>query len=245
MTEEYKSFIANNIESVRTSISRLSHGNATLLAATKTVPAEVINYTAKEHGITCIGENKAQELIEKYPYLDTSLLHIHFIGHLQSNKVKQIVDKVEMIHSLDSLTLAKEIGKRSLAIGKTMPVLAEINIACEPDKGGVLPQNAEEFIRQAAEVEGIRISGLMTMAPAGSTHDEYIKYFGQVRDMFRCFSGLSIPGVYMETLSMGMSDSYPEALGCGANLIRVGSAIFGKRTGTVKTADASPENGGN
>ncbi len=229
MTEEYKSFIANNIETVRTSIRELSDGNVTLLAATKTVPAEVVNYTARELGITCIGENKAQELIEKYPDLDVGLLKIHFIGHLQSNKVKQIVDKVEMIHSLDSLSLAREIGKRSLAVGRTMPVLAEINVAREPDKGGVCPEDAQEFIREAAKVEGIRISGLMTMAPAGSTSEEYIRYFGQVRDMFRDLGRLGIPGVFMETLSMGMSDSYPEALRCGANLIRVGSAIFGKR----------------
>lgn len=230
MTEEYKSFIANNLNNIRARIRSASAGSdVILLAATKTVDAEVINYAARELGISYIGENKAQELAEKYPLLDKERLHIHFIGRLQSNKVRQIVDKVEMIHSLDSISLAREIGKRSAAIGRVMPVLAEINVAREAEKGGVFPEDAEDFVRQASEVAGIRVSGLMTMAPAGSSRSEYIEYFSRVRELFCRISAVRIPGVFMETLSMGMSESYTEALECGANLVRLGSAIFGKR----------------
>lgn len=232
MTEEHKLFVKQSIDGVRRRISEAStgeHGEVILLAATKTVDAETINYAVNELGLTHIGENKVQELVEKYPRLDKEKVHIHFIGHLQTNKVKQIIDKVELIHSLDSISLAKEIGKRASAIGKVMQVLVEINIAEEESKGGINPKGTENFIREASQIKGIRIMGLMTMAPAGSTDEEYRRYFTETREIFREMSEKNIHDTEMRYLSMGMSGSYEEAVRCGSNIVRVGSAIFGRR----------------
>ena len=191
--------------------------------------SDYLKALAKSLGLTVIGENKVQELLEKYPFLCKDKLEIHLIGHLQTNKVRQIVDKVDMIESLDREELAKEISKRSLAIGKRMPVLVEINVGKEEEKSGVYPEDTEAFVRDMAKYEGIEIKGLMTMAPAKISSAEYKAYFSQVKEIFDNIAGLDIPGVTMETLSMGMSDSYEEAAECGANMVRVGSAIFGKR----------------
>lgn len=200
-----------------------------LLLATKTVPAEVINYVSENFGVSLIGENKAQELLEKYESLDKDRLTIHFIGHLQTNKVRQIIDKVDMIHSLDRAELAKEISKRALVIGKKMPVLVEINIAKETEKSGVYPEDAAEFVKSIASLEGIAVKGLMTMAPAKITSEEYKEYFTKTKELFDEIKAQNIEGVEMKTLSMGMSESYAEAAECGATVVRVGSAIFGKR----------------
>ncbi len=228
---EYAERLKTNLGGVLSRIRTASEGREVqLLLATKTVPAEVINYVSKECGVSLIGENKVQELLLKYPELDKERLQLHFIGHLQTNKVKQIIDKVEMIHSLDRYELACEISKRALRIGKKMPVLVEINIAAEAEKSGVLPEDAEAFIREIAGLEGIDIRGLMTMAPAKISSEEYKGYFRQTKALFDEISSLSIEGVRMETLSMGMSDSYEEAAECGATLVRVGSAVFGKRS---------------
>lgn len=222
--------ISERFRSVREKISAASGGReVTLLAATKTVSAETVNFAVKELGLRYIGENKVQELIEKYPRIDREDVKIHFIGVLQTNKVRQIIDKVDMIESLDSIRLAKEIDKRASAIGKIMPVLVEINIGREPEKGGVMPEDAESLIREAARLGGIRIKGLMTMAPAGSTDGEYERYFSEVRDMRDRIRALNIDGVSMDVLSMGMSGSYEVAARCGATIVRVGSALFGKR----------------
>ena len=230
MDKEYIKRVEQNLGGVRERI-RMAAGerNITLLAATKTVPAEVINYAAQNLGLTVIGENKVQELLEKYPLLERDRLEIHIIGHLQTNKVRQIVDKVDMIQSLDREELAKEISKRALAIGKRMPVLVEINIAKEAEKSGVFPEDTEDFVRRMALYEGIEIRGLMTMAPARITSEEYKAYFSQVKTIFDKLAAADIPNVRMETLSMGMSESYAEGVECGASLVRVGSAIFGKR----------------
>ena len=234
MDEEYKRFVRENLGGVRARIraAKGAEGSAddvVLVAATKGVFAEAINYAHRDLGLDYIGENKAQELISKYPELDKQGLHIHFIGHLQTNKVRQIIDKVEMIHSLDSVSLAREIDKRAGAIGKCMPVLVEINIAREAEKSGVFPENTEDFIREVSGLASIHVAGLMTMAPAGSTEDEYIRYFTEVKKMSEHIDSLGIPGVEMKTVSMGMSDSYETAVSCGATMVRVGSAIFGKR----------------
>ncbi len=239
MDEEYKRFIEEKLGGVRARIrertlkraaeTAFASEDVTLLAATKNVDAEAINYAHKNLGLDHIGENKAQELVLKYPQLDKDGLHIHFIGHLQTNKVRQIIDKVEMIHSLDSIGLAEEIDKRARAIGKRMPVLVEINIAREPEKGGVFPENAEDFVREVSRLTSIHVKGLMTMAPAGCSESEYTRYFTEVKELFEKIKALGIPEVSAEVLSMGMSDSYECAVSCGATLVRVGSAIFGKR----------------
>ena len=235
MDKEYIKRVEQNLGGVRERIrSAAGEREVTLLAATKTVPAEVINYAAENFGLTVIGENKVQELLEKYPLLNRGI-EIHIIGHLQTNKVRQIVDKVDMIESLDREELAKELSKRSLAIGKRMPVLVEINIAKEAEKSGVYPEDAEDFVRRMAQYEGIEIRGLMTMAPAKITSEEYKAYFSQVKEIFDRLAKLDIPNAQMELLSMGMSESYAEGVECGANLVRVGSAIFGKRIYPEKT----------
>lgn len=230
MKAEYAKKIENNLGGVLSRIRTASQGkDVALMLATKTVPAEVINYVANTFGVCLIGENKAQELFEKYPLLDKDKIQIHLIGHLQTNKVRKIIDKVDMIQSLDRYELALEISKRASAIGRKMPVLIEINIGREEQKGGVYPEKAIDFIREIALLEGIDIQGLMTMAPAKISSEEYKEYFSQTKALFDEIASLNIEGVVMKTLSMGMSDSFEEAAQCGATMVRVGSAVFGRR----------------
>ncbi len=230
MDTEQRKELKDRFRSVREKINIASGGReVTLLAATKTVSAETINLAIKEEGLRCIGENKVQELVEKYPYINREDIEIHFIGGLQTNKVRQIIDKVDMIQSLDSLRLAKEIDKRAAAIGKVMPVLVEINIGREPEKGGIMPEEAESFIKEAVKFKNIKIQGLMTMAPARITEAEYERYFSEVKQIYERTKALGVEGADMKILSMGMSESYEAAARCGASLVRVGSALFGKR----------------
>jgi pyridoxal phosphate enzyme (YggS family) len=227
---EYIKTVRENLGGVLSRIRTSSGGrDVQLLLATKTVPCEVINAVSKEQGKLLIGENKVQELLEKYESLEKDRLEIHLIGHLQTNKVRQIIDKVTMIHSLDRPELANEISKRAIAKGIKMPVLVEINIAKEEAKGGVYPENAIEFIKSISHLEGISIKGLMTMAPAHISAEEYKEYFARTKRLFDEIAAMDIDGVEMKTLSMGMSDSYAEAAECGATLVRVGAAVFGKR----------------
>ena len=238
MDNEYIEKVRSNLGGVLSRIRDASGGREVkLLLATKTVPPEVINYVSENFGISLIGENKVQELLEKYGELDTEHLHIHFIGYLQTNKVKQIIDKVEMIHSVDRLSLAQEISKRARAIGKKMPILVEINIAKEEQKSGVMPDDAEEFIKSIVSLEGIAIKGLMTMAPARISSEQYKEYFRETKELLERIKALDIEGVEMETLSMGMSESYTEGVECGATVVRVGSAIFGKRAYPEKNTE--------
>lgn len=230
MDSEYIKTVETNLGGVLSRIRQASGGREVmLLLATKTVSAEVINELSARKGHLLIGENKAQELLEKYEALEKDRLTVHFIGHLQTNKVRQIIDKVEMIHSLDRIELAKEISKRAVAKGKRMQVLIEINIGRENDKGGVMPEDTEALVREAAKLPGLDIRGLMTMAPAKISSEEYRRYFTETKEIFDRIASLEIEGVKMETLSMGMSESYTEAAECGATLVRVGSAVFGKR----------------
>lgn len=227
---EYIETVEANLGGVLSRIREKSNGRKVeLLLATKTVSAEVINALSKRTGRLLIGENKVQELLEKYPALEKERLSVHFIGHLQTNKVRQIIDKVDMIHSLDRIELAREISRRAEAKGIKMPVLIEVNIASEPEKGGVLPENAPQLVKDVSELGGIEIKGLMTMAPARISSEEYKRYFTETKELFDRISGMDIKGVKMDVLSMGMSDSYAEAAECGSNMVRVGSAVFGKR----------------
>ena len=230
MDSEYIKTVETNLGGVLSRIRNAANGrDVTLLLATKTVSAETINELSARCGHLLIGENKAQELMEKYDALEKDRMTIHFIGHLQTNKVRQIIDKVDMIHSLDRIELAKEISKRAVAIGKRMQVLIEINIGREAEKGGVMPEDAEALVREAAKMPGLDVRGLMTMAPAKITGEEYKRYFTETKEIFDHIASLDIEGAKMETLSMGMSESFEEAAECGATLVRVGSAVFGKR----------------
>ena len=226
---EYIDIMERSITNIRADIAHHAKGNVTLLAATKTVPAEAVNYAIDNLGITDIGENRVQELLEKYDALHKERLNIHFIGRLQTNKVKYIIDKVCLIHSLDSEKLAAEIDRQARKIGKVMDVLVEINIGGEQSKGGISPENAEEFVDSLSVFTNIRARGLMVIPPATVSREEMIKYFGQTYKIFIDIFQKKLHNDNSCILSMGMSDSYIEALDCGSNLIRLGSALFGKR----------------
>ncbi len=203
-----------------------TRAEVTLLAATKTVDAESINY-ALSKGIDCIGENKVQELLSKYNSVNAC--HRHFIGHLQTNKVKDIIDKVEMIHSVDSIKLAKEISKQAVKHKIKMDVLLEINIGGEESKWGFKPEETENALREIASLEGIYVKGLMAIPPICDKPEENRKYF---KEMYKLFidNGLKkIDNSSMDILSMGMSDDFDIAVLEGANLIRLGTALFGRR----------------
>ena len=197
-----------------------------LLAATKTVDIETINYAINK-GIAYIGENKVQELLSKYDGVID--VHHHFIGHLQTNKVKDVVGKVELIHSVDSIKLAKEISKQAQKINKTMDILLEINIGDEDSKWGFTPDNLENSIKEIAALTNIRICGLMAIPPICENAEDNRKYFKKMYQLFVDMRDKNIDNSYMNILSMGMSDDFDIAIEEGANLVRVGTALFGKR----------------
>ncbi|MBE6686148.1 MAG: YggS family pyridoxal phosphate-dependent enzyme [Ruminococcaceae bacterium] len=233
LSNEYKVCLAENIASIRQRMERAGEKgkgqDVTLLCATKTVPADVINYVIREHGITDIGENRVQELLEKYDELELEGVNLHFIGSLQTNKVKYIIDKVCMIHSLDSLRLAREIDRQAKKIGKVMDVLVEVNIGEEENKGGIMPSELETFLDEISAFDSIRVRGLMTIAPNCERNEDYYKYFEKTYQFFIDILPKKIHNIYSPILSMGMSDSFETAIGCGSNLIRLGTVIFGQR----------------
>ena len=199
----------------------------TLLAATKTVPVEVINH-AIASGVSLIGENRVQELCAKWDALDKTV-PVHHIGRLQTNKVKMVVGKVGMIESVDSLRLAEEIARRSQALGVTTDVLVEINIGGEEAKSGVLPGHAEELLCAIAPLTGVRVRGLMAIPPLCETEAEISRYFEKMYKLFIDFSAKNIDNITMEQLSMGMSGDYEAAVREGATIVRLGTALFGAR----------------
>lgn len=221
--------VLENYKRVRERVDELSGGECRLLLATKTVSPEQINFLARASGHRLIGENRVQELCDKYDRLDRDGLEIHFIGYLQSNKVRQIIDKVDMIHSVDRPSLAEEINKRAAEKGIRMDVLCEINIGREAEKGGVMPERAMEFCKQLAEFPCLRLRGIMTMAPKLQNENGYLPYFEETKRIYDSIKKEAIPNTLFDTLSMGMSESYAVAASCGSNMVRVGSAVFGKR----------------
>lgn len=201
------------------------YGGVELCAVTKTVPAERIN-PVFDAGVRIIGENRVQELMEKLPQLRSDF-SIHVIGRLQTNKVKYIADKADMIQSLDRMALAEEISRRCLA--RPMPALVEVNIGAEPQKGGVSEEELISFLRQAGQLPGLKIRGLMTVAPACGDPEDTRPYFRRMREWFERLRDMDIPGVSMEILSMGMSGDCLVACQEGATMVRIGSALFGHR----------------
>lgn len=197
-----------------------------LLAVTKTFGIDSIK-EAISCGITDIGENKAQELNEKYSYLKDKV-NFHFIGHLQSNKVKYIIDKVKLIHSLDSVRLANEIDKRAKQKGIIMDCLIEINIGGEESKYGILPQEMHNFIRLMEKYDNIKIRGLMTVAP-NLPKEEVRIYFKKMKELFDELKTIKQENVDAKYLSMGMSNDYCVAIEEGSNIVRIGTSIFGER----------------
>ena len=198
-------------------------GCVKLLIATKMQSCEDINCLVEE-GACLIGENKVNELLEKYEGYDKRA-EVHFIGTLQSNKVKYIIDKVSLIHSVDKLSLLSEIDKRAAKIGKVMDVLLEVNSGKEENKGGIYPEDVADFYEKAKAFQNVRVRGLMTMAPRCQSREEYLKYFGLTKELFDSLFGKDEDAI----LSMGMSESYEYAIEAGATLVRVGSKIFGER----------------
>lgn len=200
----------------------------TLLAATKTVPAPVIAYAVSK-GLCCIGENRVQELLEKYEQLPLADCDLQFIGKLQTNKVKYLVDKVSCIQSVDSEKLAQTISKACVDRGKVMPVLVEVNIGKEASKGGVAAEALEGLLEKLSPCPGIQVRGLMAIPPAGATEAEMKGYFTEMVQYYVDIKSKNIDNVSMDCLSMGMSDDYAAAIECGATMVRVGSALFGRR----------------
>lgn len=201
-----------------------------LLAVTKLHTVEEIDQ-AISAGATDAGENRVQELLEKYDRT-AEPVRWHLIGHLQTNKVKNIIDKVVLIHSVDSLKLAKEISKRAIAADKVMDILIEINIGMEESKSGVPAEDVESLVKEiAAECEGVRIRGVMCVPPIGETPEDSRPYFKKTKAIFDNLKTLDLPQERFlpDTLSMGMSGDFEVAVEEGATIVRVGSSIFGKR----------------
>ncbi len=190
--------------------------NVKLIAVTKTRTVEEIKEVIGS-GITCIGENRVQEAEEKFPYLPK--VEKHMIGSLQTNKVKSAVELFDMIQSVDSLKLAKEIDKRCKTINKVMPVLIEVNIGDESSKHGIKLEDVKNFVKEISQLKNISIQGLMCVAPLVSP-EEARPYFKKMKQAFESINGL-------KWLSMGMSNDYKVAIEEGSNMVRIGTAIFG------------------
>ena len=198
-----------------------------LCAVTKTRTADEIN-EAIDAGITDIGENKVQEIMDKFDSVKP--VRWHLIGHLQTNKVKYIIDKVSMIHSVDSLHLAQEIDKRAAQHGITMDILIQVNSAQEESKFGISTDETEGMIRDILDkCPNIRIRGLMCIAPFAENPEDVRVYFAQVKKLYDEYSSIENKNLDFKYLSMGMSHDYEVAILEGSNLIRVGTAIFGER----------------
>lgn len=203
-----------------------------LIAVSKTKPIEML-LEAYECGCREFGENKVQELVDKYEQMPKDVKW-HMIGHLQRNKVKYIVDKVVLIHSVDSLKLAEEISREALKKQVEVSILIEINIAAEESKFGIKPDEAVDMVKAIALLPNIQIEGLMTIAPYVENPEENRQYFARLKELSVDISLKNIDNVNMNVLSMGMSGDYMVAVEEGATCVRVGTGIFGERQYPVK-----------
>ena len=184
---------------------------------------------AIEAGVDCCGENRVQEIQEKRPQGAYEGKPLHFIGHLQTNKVKYIVDKVCLIHSVDSVNLAKTIEKEAAKHNVVVPVLIEVNVAGEESKFGVSVEETEDLIRQIKDFPHIHIDGLMTIAPFVANPEENRVHFRRLKELLLDINSKNIDNVHMNVLSMGMTNDYEVAVEEGATMVRVGTGIFGER----------------
>ena len=221
--------MANNIirRNVRQILEELPAG-VELVAAGKTRdPNEILE--AIKAGIRIIGENYVQEAERAYQLIGNRVAW-HLIGHLQKNKVKKAVALFDLIETVDSMEIAREIDKKCAQIGKVMPVLIEVNSGREKQKTGVLPEHAEELIRETSTLPYISVKGLMTMGPRFGNPEDARPYFVATKQLFDRIKGLHLPNVEMKYLSMGMTNSYKVALEEGTNMVRIGTLIFGDRS---------------
>jgi len=198
-----------------------------LLAATKTIDIEVINY-AISCGLNLVGENRVQEFLSKKDFLLPSV-EKHFIGHLQSNKAKDIVGEVSLIHSVHSVKLAKIIGDLSVKKGIITDILLEVNIGNEESKSGFSAEEVLEKLKEISKIDGVFVRGLMTIPPICDNYQKNRTYFKEMSNLFLDIQGKKIDNSNMEFLSMGMSDDFEIAIEEGANIVRIGTALFGKR----------------
>ena len=198
-----------------------------LVAVSKTKPVEMIEEIMAA-GIVEFGENKPQELRDKYEVLPKNL-HFHMIGHLQTNKIKYVIDRAVLIHSIDSIRLAEAVNAEAKKHDRIMPVLVEVNVAQEESKSGFLVEETEEAIREIAKLSNIRVEGLMTIAPFVENAEENRQYFVKLRKLSVDIAAKNIDNVTMHHLSMGMTGGYEVAIEEGATMVRVGTGIFGER----------------
>ena len=230
------SYIDNNLALVRKKMTEAAAragrdaSKITLLAAIKSADVDEINYLLEKCDVTVLGENRVQQLTERYEKLDKEKLELHFIGSLQTNKVKYIIDKVSLIHSLDSERLAEEIQKQAQKRGITANVLVEINSGGEQSKGGIEPCDVADFCVSLGKYPNVKLCGFMTMAPRCEDKKDYYRYFNATKaiadEVWRDVLGREGEPI----LSMGMSESFEEAIECGANMVRIGRCLFAKET---------------
>ena len=211
--------VEENLKRIREAIAEAARKSGrrpediTLLAATKTVPAEVVNH-AISLGVAHIGENPVD---------------LQFIGHLQTNKVKYLIDKVSMIQSVENERLAAEISRLAVRAEKSMDVLVEVNIGREENKSGVLPEKLEDLLERIAVLPGVHVRGLMAIPPARASEAETMQFFSKMNQYFVDIGAKRMDNIDMHILSMGMSADYAMAISAGANMVRVGSSLFGPR----------------
>ena len=202
--------------------------DVTLTSAVKSADADEINYIHNAIGISDVGENRVQQLLERWDKLDRNGLRVHFIGSLQTNKVKYIIDKVYLIHSLDSERLAAEIDKQAKKHSLVAKVLVEINSGNEENKGGIDADGVEDFCLGLAKYENIELCGFMTMAPRCEKKEQYYPYFNKTREIASRVWREVLGRDGEPIISMGMSESYEAAIECGATMVRVGRSMFAK-----------------
>ena len=226
-------YISENIKSIREKIDNAAQKagrdpkDVLLLAVSKTVDVPRIKAAVAE-GLDELGENHVQEIMEKYEPMGPDVKW-HMIGHLQTNKVKYIIDKVKLIHSVESLKLAEEINKQAKKHGLVMDILVEINMAKEESKYGIMPGDTPAFIESLSSLENIRVRGLMTVAPNVENGEENRVYFRNMKKLLVDINAKNINNINMDVLSMGMTGDYITAVEEGATIVRVGTGIFGKR----------------
>ncbi|MBP5236993.1 MAG: YggS family pyridoxal phosphate-dependent enzyme [Clostridia bacterium] len=227
------SYLDRNFREIRDRIGKAAGQSGTdpdgirLVGVTKTVDVDTINYAVEHLGLTEIGENRVQSLLEKYDRIkDRERIKIHFIGSLQTNKVKYIIDKVDLIQSLDSLKLACEIDRQAEKHGRIMDVLIEVNSGREPNKGGIMPESVEEFTDEVLKFKNIRLCGLMTIGPVCEELSDLKKFFVETYRTFIDISTKKIHNIDRPIMSMGMSRGFEYAIESGSNMVRIGSALF-------------------
>ncbi|MBU1291090.1 YggS family pyridoxal phosphate-dependent enzyme [bacterium] len=223
--------IKNNLEVINEKIKKAAlkanrnPQEIKLVAVTKTATIEQIK-EAISAGVKIIGENKVQEAKEKYQILSADI-EWHLVGHLQTNKVKYAIEIFDLIHSVDSIKLAKEIDRRSLQFGMITNVLVEVNVSGEETKYGIKSEEVEPFLKEISEFSRIKVRGLMTIAPIAEDKEEVRPYFRKLRELSKEIKSKNIKNVKMDYLSMGMTDDFEVAIEEGANMVRIGRGIFG------------------